>query len=274
MLSDEGGHARVAVSPRLQGRIMTSTAGGADGTSFGWINRKLLASKVNDPHSNSFGGEDRFWIGPEGGQFSVFFKPGAPFDLEHWFTPPPVNEDGFEVVSRAADCVAFKKAFRLVNYSGTAFDIEVDRTVKLLGVRDMAAQGMTVPPEVRAVAFRSDNRITNRGTNPWIKETGLLSIWILGMFNPSPATTIVLPFRPGPEAELGPIVEDAYFGAVPAERLVVGDGVLSFSGDGAFRSKISIPSRRARPRPEPSLSGRSTSLILLSPRRPFSLAGP
>jgi hypothetical protein len=36
---------------------------------FGWINRKLIASRKIQPHINVFGGEDRFWIGPEGGQF-------------------------------------------------------------------------------------------------------------------------------------------------------------------------------------------------------------
>ena len=67
------------------------------------------------------------------------------------------------------------------------------------------------------------------------------------MFNPSPATTIVVPFKRGPEAELGPVVNDAYFGKVPADRLVVGDGVIFFSGDGLFRSKIGIAPRRALP---------------------------
>ena len=62
-------------------------------------------------------------------------------------------------------------------------------------------------------------------------------------------TTSVVPFKPGPEAELGPVVNDAYFGKVPAERLVVmeEEGVLFFSGDGRFRSKIGIPPRRVRP---------------------------
>jgi len=247
VLSDQDGAALVAVNPDLQGRVMTSTAGGPDGPSFGWINRELLASKANNPHINAFGGEDRFWLGPEGGQFSVFFKPGEPFDLEHWFTPPPINEGAFEVVSRTTDRIAFKKGMRLVNYSGTVFDLEVDRSVRLLGAQDIAALGVTVPTGVRTVGFRSDNRITNTGTNPWVKDTGLLSVWILGMFNPSPQTTIVIPFKPGPEAELGPIVNDAYFGKVPAEKLVVGNGVLFFSGDGTCRSKIGIPPRRALP---------------------------
>ena len=56
---------------------MTSTAGGDAGQSFGWINRELIASGKMQPHMNVFGGEDRFWMGPEGGQFSIFFAKGA-----------------------------------------------------------------------------------------------------------------------------------------------------------------------------------------------------
>jgi len=247
VLSDEDGNAQVAVNPDLQGRVMTSTAGGPDGPSFGWINRELLASGVNNVHMNAFGGEDRFWLGPEGGQFSIFFKKGDPFDLDHWFTPPAVNEGSFDVVSRQEGAVRFKKVLRLVNYSDAVFDLAVERAVTLLGEPEVAALGVTVPGGVRMVAFQSDNTVTNTGTNPWTRETGLLSIWILGMFNPSPATIIVIPFKPGPEAELGPAVNDAYFGKVPAGRLIVKDGVLFFSGDGAFRSKIGLSPKRVKP---------------------------
>jgi hypothetical protein len=79
-----------------------------------------------------------------------------------------------------------------------------------------------------------------------VKETGLLSIWILGQFNPSPATTIVVPIKSGPEAELGVKVTSDYFGSVPAERLVVRDNVVFFSGDGQFRSKIGVNPRRSK----------------------------
>ncbi len=87
LLADKSGNAQVAVAPAYQGRVMTSTAGGAKGLSYGWVNRKLIASGKFEPHINVFGGEDRFWLGPEGGQFSIFFAKGVPFDLEHWFTP-------------------------------------------------------------------------------------------------------------------------------------------------------------------------------------------
>jgi hypothetical protein len=106
---------------------------------------------------------------------------------------------------------------------------------------------------MKMVAYETNNQITNTGEKAWEKNTGLLSIWILGMFNPSPATTIVIPFLQGDESELGPIVNDAYFGKVPPERLVVklspstGSGnVLFFSGDGQYRSKIGLTPYRAK----------------------------
>jgi hypothetical protein len=247
VLSDAGGQAQVAVNPDLQGRVMTSTAAGLEGLSFGWINRELLTSGVNNAHINAFGGEDRFWLGPEGGQFSIFFKKGDPFDLDHWWTPPAVNEGAFDVASEDAGRIHFRKVMHLENYSGTAFDLEVNREVRLLGAADIAALGVPVPAGVKMAAYASANSITNLGANAWTKDTGLLSIWILGMFNPSPSTTIVIPFKTGPESELGPAVNDAYFGKVPADRLAVKDGVVFFSGDGKYRSKIGISPARVKP---------------------------
>lgn len=247
VLTDATGQAQVAVNPDLQGRVMTSTAGGPGGPSFGWINRAVLASGENSLHMNAFGGEDRFWLGPEGGQFSIFFKKGDSFDLDHWFTPPPINVGTFPVTEKSADRIVFRAPMKLQNYSGTAFDLEVVRAVNLLKKEDLAALGLDVPAGVSWVAFESANEITNTGKAAWIKDTGLLSIWILGMFTPSPAMTIVAPFRAGAESELGTIVNDAYFGKVPADRLVVDPdrSVIYFKGDGVYRSKIGLTPRRA-----------------------------
>ncbi len=246
-LSSPDGQAMVAVNPDIQGRVMTSTAAGPSGLSFGWINRELIASGENNPHINTFGGEDRFWLGPEGGQYSLFFKKDSPFDLEHWFTPVPINEGGFDLVSQDNDRVVMSKEMNLVNYSDFEFKIKVDRIIRLLNKEQVESLGIPLPGGLKWVAFHSDNQITNIGDKPWTKETGLVSIWILGMFNPSPETTVVIPFKPGPEEELGPVVNDAYFGKVPADRLIVRDGVLFFKGDGQYRSKIGISPKRALP---------------------------
>jgi hypothetical protein len=237
-LSDPSGKARVAVVAEYQGRVMTSTSGGAGGPSYGWLNREAIAAKERRPHINVFGGEDRFWLGPEGGQYSIFFAPGDPFDLEHWQTPEPIDWGAWEIVDRKASEVRFKKAIELVNYAGTKLSLEASRVVRMVDPPTSGAE---------AVGYESENTITNTGDNAWTKETGLLSVWILGMFNPSPSTTVVIPFVAGPEDELGPVVNDAYFGKVPAERLVVADGVLYFRGDGEERGKIGVSRKRARP---------------------------
>ena len=193
-LTDATGQARVAVVPAWQGRIMTSTAGGSGGDSYGWVNRELIATGQTVPHINVFGGEDRFWLGPEGGQFSIFFAKGATFDLAHWFTPASIDTEPFEVVSHGTDRVLCRRTIRLSNYSGTPFELEVSRELRLMNASDtMAALGLKLPKGLAAVAFESANTIRNTGRQAWQKDSGLLSIWILGMFNASPAATVVVP---------------------------------------------------------------------------------
>jgi hypothetical protein len=247
VLSNKESSAKVAVVPAWQGRVMTSSAEGDSGLSFGWINRELIASGKTQPHINARGGEDRFWIGPEGGQFSIFFAKGAPFDLEHWFTPAAIDTQPYELVNQSMNRARFTAVFALTNYSGTLFELKVDREVQLLGSAETWAKLAAKPnPAIKLVAFETENKITNTGRQPWKKDRGLLSIWILGMLNPSPKTTIVVPIRKGPESDLGAKVTSDYFGPVPHERLVVKDDIIYFSGDGKFRSKIGIGPRRSK----------------------------
>lgn len=240
------GDARVAVAPGFQGRVMTSTSGGDAGASYGWLNRDLIASGERQAHINALGGEDRFWLGPEGGQFSIFFEPGDPFDLEHWQTPESIDWGAWDVAEQDARYAKFAKSIDLVNYSGTTLQLDVERTIRLLD-EPATGLGLEPPEQSSVVGYESANTITNTGDAAWDKSTGLLSIWILGMYNPSPQTTIVIPFEEGAEATHGPVVNDAYFGKVPADRLRVEDGVLFFRGDGEARGKIGVSRKRAKP---------------------------
>ena len=247
VLTDKAGQAKVAVSPQWQGRVLTSSAAGDAGRSFGWINRELISAGKILPHINVFGGEDRFWMGPEGGQFSIFFAKGVPFDLEHWFTPAPLDTEPFQLVRQADDHADFHRAFALTNYSGTEFQVAVDRTVKLLQPEGAWRYlGVRAVKDVKLVGFESVNRLKNSGRQAWTRDTGLLSVWILGMFNPTPDTTIVIPIKAGSPDKLGAAVTSDYFGPVPPERLVVKESTIFFKGDGKFRSKIGINPRRCR----------------------------
>ena len=246
VLRDKTGSAQIAVAPAWQGRVMTSTVGG-DGPGFGWINRDLIASGKIQPHINVFGGEDRFWIGPEGGQFSIFFAPGKKFQLQDWYTPAPIDTQPFSVLKQSRDQATFGAQFELTNHSGTRFNVEVKRAIRLLST-STAWKKLGVKPfaNVRVVAYESQNRITNAGDKPWQKDTGLLSIWILGMFNPSPTTTVVVPIKSGSASELGAEVNSDYFGDVPPNRLAVKHSAVFFSGDGQFRSKIGVNPKRSK----------------------------
>jgi hypothetical protein len=247
VLSDKSGNAKLALSPAWQGRVMTSASRGDSGFSYGWINRELIGSGKILQHMNAFGGEDRFWMGPEGGQFSIFFEKGVPFDFSHWFTPAIFDTLPFSVVSRTGDSAVFGADFALTNYSGTRFKVAVERRVRLLDAASAWAD-LGVPPDsgVSLVAYETANKVTNAGREAWRRESGLLSIWILGQYNPSPTATIVVPIRPGPESELGVRVTSDYFGSIPPERLRVKESAVFFAADGNYRSKIGISPRRSR----------------------------
>ncbi len=136
----------------------------------------------------------------------------------------------------------------LENYSGNKFDLTVNRTIRLLDKRSIdEALGVPVPEGVKAVAFESDNAITNKGNTAWNKKTGMLSIWILSMMNASSRTTVAVPFKQGDSTKLGKIVTDDYFGKVPADRLKVKDGLILFKADASHRSKIGLSPARALP---------------------------
>jgi hypothetical protein len=196
---------------------------------------------------NAFGGEDRFWMGPEGGQFSIFFAPGTKFEFSDWQTPAIFDTLPFAVAKQSRNQATFGADFGLTNYSGTKFAVKVKRTVRLLATSAAWKKlGMRATPDVSLVAYETDNKITNAGKNPWKKETGLLSIWILGMFNPSDSATVVVPIHPGPESELGVKVTSDYFGSIPPERLVVKEDVVFLCADGKFRSKIGISPKRSK----------------------------
>lgn len=75
VLSDSHGEAIVAMSPAMQGRVLTSFADGRKGRSLGWAYRELIASQEIQLHINAFGGADGVWISPEAGQLSAFLRP-------------------------------------------------------------------------------------------------------------------------------------------------------------------------------------------------------
>ena len=113
----EEGDSIIAVSPEWQARVMTSTFDGVEGGSLGWINRELIVSARKDAASaplstEQIGGEDRFWIGPEGGDLSIFFDDPSKMTVEHWRAPKALSSEPWNFVGK--------------NKTQAKFDIEHD----------------------------------------------------------------------------------------------------------------------------------------------------
>lgn len=247
-LKDENSEARVLVAPGLQGRVMTSSAAGNKGASFGWINYKLIESGEISKQFNPFGGEERLWLGPEGGPFSIYFNPDAEQVFANWRVPAELDTKPFEVVSKTEKSVQFKTAFSLVNASGTTLDVGIKRKVQLLSKDEVEkALQLTLGKSLNFVAFQSVNILQNDGDIQWNSDNGFLSIWLLCMFNPSEEGVVFIPFKEGSVDDLGVKVTDDYFGKVPPDRLIVKDNILFFKTDGKYRSKIGISPKRAEP---------------------------
>lgn len=245
-LSSTDGNSKILLSADYQGRVMTSTATGDTGSSFGWLNYDLIAAPEKKKQFNPVGGEERFWMGPEGGQYSIYFKGGDSFNIAHWQVPSFIDTEMYTVVKSDNSSATFSKTASITNYSGTRFDIAIERTVRLLSKDQLAATlQTTIPAGVQFVGFETNNAITNTGTSDWTKEKGLLSVWLLGMFTPTPATTVIIPFYPIPNARS--FITDNYFGTIPADRLQVKDSILYFTCDGKLRSKIGLSPLIAKP---------------------------
>jgi hypothetical protein len=238
---------KIVVVPKYQGRIMTSTANGDDGFSFGWTNNSLIESGKFGDNFSAFGGEDRFWIGPEAGRHGIFYDKGKAFKWENWRTPTYIDKEPFELVNKSSNSASFQHQFEVVNYSGNHFQVKVNRAVRLLTHKE-TEKILNYPIEENTsfVAFQSNNEIINIGQNIWNKETGLLNIWIVGIFSPSDNTNVVIPIKTGNDSALGYKVTDDYFKPVPEQRLRGEDNEVYFKGDGQFQCKIGVNHKRSK----------------------------
>ena len=247
VLKSEDGKAQVIVSAKYQAKVFTSTAGGEEGNSHGFVNYNFFDAGKVDEHMNGYGGENRLWLGPEGGQYSIFFEPGSKQVYDNWHTPKAIDTEEWKVKYSSLKKATFTKEMQLQNYRGTLMDLAVERTVSLFTNSEIATTlEITIPDQVMAVAYATENRITNQNDFEWTRETGTVCIWILDMINPSDSAVTVIPYHTGDESELGKVVTSDYFGEIPADRLTDDEGALFFKTDGRSRGKLGMNAKRTK----------------------------
>lgn len=239
------GNASVLISPKYQGKVFTSSAAGDSGASFGWINYKAFSGPV-DQHMNAYGGENRLWLGPEGGKYSLYFQKGDSMIFDNWKTPAPIDTEAWNVVASGTSRVSLQKPMRLTNFTGSVLELTVDREINIMSKQNIE-QSLSVElgDSVRFVGYATKNKLTNTGKEGWNESTGMPCIWMLDMFNPSPATTIVIPYKKSTASEK--IATTDYFGEISADRITKTGSTLFFKADGKSRGKLGILPAKALP---------------------------
>ena len=241
------GNAKLIVSPKYQGKVFTSTATGDTGRSFGWVNYKAFDAPLN-AHMNAYGGENRLWLGPEGGKFSLFFPPGSKMDFVNWKTPAAFDSEPWSVLDKSTGSIVLQKDMQLTNYAAATLRLRIHRSISILdhqGINDIL--GISPDPALAVVGYSTENTITNTGDTAWTETTGAPCLWLLDMFNPSPETVIIVPFDSATGESFDQVVTSDYFGAISADRLKHNNSVLFLKADGKSRGKLGIRSARSRP---------------------------
>jgi hypothetical protein len=242
-----GENAQIIISPKYQGKVFTSTANGNNGFSFGWVNYKAF-SGPEDAHMNAYGGENRLWLGPEGGRFSLFFHPGDSMVFSKWKTPAPFDTEAWTVAAQTGSSVTMQKDMQLINYYNTQLQLSVTRMIDILDAnRINAATGLSLDTNVKVVGYQTTNTLTNTGKNEWTEATGMPCIWILDMMKNTPATVIVVPYRNAAGRNFKDVATTNYFGEIPPDRLKYDDNKLLFKADGKSRGKLGIKPAFAKP---------------------------
>jgi len=244
VLNSRDGNGQIIISQKYQAKVFTSSAGGAAGKSFGWINYKTFGEKSLDPHMNAYGGEDRLWLGPEGGKFALFFKPGTKMEFPNWHTPAAFDFENWTLISKSDKKASLSKSTRVLNYAGNVFTLDIVRDIQILEPADAEKMlGISFDAKVKSVGFSTKNTIINTGVTAWDKVTGAPCLWNLDMFSPSAKTVIVVPYN---ENDTGKVATTNYFGQIPPDRVKYSNGILLFKADGKSRGKLGMPPNRAK----------------------------
>lgn len=248
VLTSDKGKAQVVVSPKYQAKVFTSTADGLGGFSFGWVNYKAFQGKL-DAHMNAYGGENRLWLGPEGGRFSLFFKAGDSMDFKNWKTPSAFDTEAWTIVAKNDWSVSMKKEMHLANYQNLEMTLSLLRTVAILNRDDIEKSiDLNMEDSVESVAYKTVNTVVNTGKEAWNEVSGMPCIWILDMMKNTPSTVIVVPYKtPVEETPFADIATTDYFGQIPEDRLAHTTNTIFLKADGKSRGKIGVKPNYAKP---------------------------
>ncbi|WP_298487642.1 DUF6786 family protein [uncultured Maribacter sp.] len=227
------GERQIVVSSDFQGRVFTSTSQGLNGMSNGWFNKKILLSDSVLVNRSKLGGEGRIWFGPDQGPNTIFFDIDKVSGEQKHAAPKDLDTLSFKIVQQSSMAVTLQNKLRIKNLKGFQFFIDVKRNIEILK-EDYVADflGDSFFNELSFVGYKTNTKMTNVGEQDWSKESGLISLWDLGCYHPTPKTTVIIPLKENPENAT------VYFTEIDSSRIVIKNNFLFYKADANYLNKI------------------------------------
>lgn len=226
---------QIVVSAEYQGRVLTSTSKGLKGLSYGWFNKDIINSGTSNENISKIGGESRIWFGPDIGPNSVFFDPLKSEEEREIEAQKDLNTLPFKILEEAKTSTKFGGQLNLENLKGFKFKIDVIRDISLLNNENInKALNLELPNTASVIGYNVTTSMKNIGNENWSKETGLLSVWDLGCYHPTPRTRVIIPTKGALEEAT------VYFSELDSTRIQIKNNVLYYKADGAYLNKIGV----------------------------------
>jgi len=249
LLEGTRGDRKVVCAPGLVGRVMSSTFDARNGQALGWIGTKAIQDGAVDPTFNNFGGEERLWFGPEGGQFGLHFA-GWPQNMTNYRVPPCASSLAYQVtaISQDRSFLVMEADVSMTNLAHTTFKLHVKRIIHVLTTCPYL---LDCENRTEAIGFQSETLVTNISDKMIEPESGLICCWTLGQFPNANGRVVAVPFQTGNVTQLGEPVRFDYCkdlcvgGLFPSERWRLGRNHALFLSDGKCRTKIAVSPLRA-----------------------------
>ncbi|OHX66520.1 DUF6786 family protein [Flammeovirga pacifica] len=238
----ESGESLIALSPKLQGRVFTTSNKGLQGRSLGYFDKELIATKKAQKNISKIGGESRMWFGPEVGEFSIFFPPNVEQVGENMKVSIGLDTTLFHLSDKKSDQISSSNTMYIQNTFGSSFQLEASRTITILHSLQIEKElGISLDNTCANVGFSTSTTIKNIGNKQWKKESGLLPIWDLGCFHPSKNQWAIVPSS---NSKLDTVTN--YF-TDQKGRVMIKNGVAFYKVDANYLNKMGIPKEDVTP---------------------------
>ncbi|WP_299548318.1 DUF6786 family protein [Seonamhaeicola sp.] len=231
----KSGESMIAVSGIYQARVFASSSKGMNGRPYGWFSSDLIENNEHASNMAYLGGESRIWFAPELGKYSVFFDANAEQVDENMRAPHDLNTKKFTEKLRTEHAITYVGDMEIKNNHNYTFSISLERTVSLLSNKQIEQNLDISLDHISYVAFRAETTMTNKGSEKWHKETGLLSLWELGCMNTSADNRVIIPLTKQTDS----ITE--YFTKTTGDRMQIKDAVVYYKADARGLNKIGTP---------------------------------